>query len=193
MYNYNLKSRIMKKITLILFTVLFSFATAAQTTDVVTGIDDPNRLLLDGNTLYYTTGTAVFKIDITEATPIPQQVITGLSDPKGMAIDGNTLYISEFNAARISTIDVTNANPTRLDFITGLNTPDFLLLDGDFLYYSDPNGNVVNRIDITAPTPSTELVSTNFINFFPNGLAIQGDILYMAQGLVDRVTIGKRS
>lgn len=178
----------MKKITLALFTILISFSVIAQTTDVITGVSNLNRLLLDGNTLYYTTNNTVFKIDITEATPAPQQVITGLSSPTDMAIDGNTLYIAEFNAGRISTIDITDTNPTRLDFITGLNTPNFLLIDGDFLYYSDANSNIVERIDITDPTPTRVLVATSSINFFPTGLAIQEDILYMAQGIADRVS-----
>ncbi len=71
--------------------------------DMVTGISNLSRLLLDSNTLYYTTDNVVFKIDVTDATHAPQQVITGLSDPNGMAIDGNTFYIFEFSAGRIST------------------------------------------------------------------------------------------
>ncbi len=178
----------MKKIILALFTILISFSAIAQTTDVVTGITNLNRLLLDGNTLYYTTNNAVFKIDISETTPTPQQVISGLSNPLGMALDGNTLYIAEFNAARISTIDVTDTNPTRLDFITGLNTPNYLLLNGNFLYYSDNNSNIVQRIDISATVPVTELVASGVINIDPIGLAIQGNILYMSQTQVNRVS-----
>jgi len=178
----------MKKIILTLFTVLVSFSAIAQTTDVVTGITNLNRLLLDGNTLYYTTNNAVFKIDISETTPTPQQVISGLINPIGMALDGNTLYIAEFSAGRISTIDVTDANPTRLDFITGLNTPNGLLLNGNFLYYSDNNSNIVQRIDITTIVPVTELVADGVLNIDPIGLAIQGNILYMSQANANRVS-----
>lgn len=151
---------------------------------MVTGI---SSLLLEGETLYYTASNSVFKIDITDATPTPEQLIAGLVSPTGMAIDGNTLYIAEFNAGRISTIDVTDTSPTRIDFITGLNTPNFLLLHRDFLYYSDNNSNIVERIDITAATPTRELVAGSTINFFPTGLAIDGDIIYMAQGIANRV------
>ncbi|WP_323787035.1 T9SS type A sorting domain-containing protein [Psychroserpens sp.] len=179
----------MKTYIYTLFTILISFSAIAQTTDIVTGISDPKRMLLDDNTLYYATDDTLFKIDITEATPVPQQVIAGLAGIRGLAIDGNTLYISEFSAGRISTIDVTDTNPTRLDFITGLNTPNYLLIDGDFLYYSDPNSSIVERIDITETTPTRVLVSTSGFNFSPTGLAIQGDILYMAQGIADRVSI----
>ncbi|MEM0518966.1 T9SS type A sorting domain-containing protein [Aequorivita flava] len=160
----------------------------AQVTDVVTGINDPSRLLLDGNTLYYCTGSEIFKIDVTENSPTPISVLSGLNGVVGMTVDGNTLYFSEFNAGSISKIDLTDPNPTKETVIDGLNTPATIYLSGTTMYYSDANDNVVNKFDVTDPNPTTVLVATSNVNFSPTGLALQGDILYMGQGQANRVS-----
>lgn len=179
----------MKKIIFSLIIAISSFAIAnAQLTDVVTGLNSPQRLLLDGNTLYFTDANSIQKIDITVSSPTPEVVIAGLATPEGMALEGNDLYVAEFGAGRISKIDLSVPTPIREDFATGLNTPNFLLLDGNFLYYSDNNSDVVARFDITSTTPTAEVVATSVINFNPTGLAISGDILYMAQGNANRIS-----
>jgi len=179
----------MKKIIFLLFVTAANFSLlSAQTTDVVTGINDVVRILLDGNNLYYSDDNSVRRVDITESAPTPELVIDGLISPAGLAVNGNDLYVAEFSAGRISVIDMSSETPTREDFVTGLNTPNFLLLDGNFLYYSDNNDNVVARFDITAATPTAELIATSNVNFSPLGMSIQGNILYMAQGLSNRVS-----
>ncbi len=51
----------------------------AQTIDVVTGLDNPLTLTLNGNDLYITESGSgkISKIDITDPTPTPTDVITG--------------------------------------------------------------------------------------------------------------------
>lgn len=179
----------MKKIILLLL-VFFTtaFVAEAQAIDVITGLNNPNRLMINGNDLYFTDANSILKIDITESDPTPEVIIGGLTSPTGLALAGNELYVAEFNAGRISKIDISLTDPVREDFVTGLNTPNFLLIDGNYLYYSDNNSDVVARFDITSGSPTAETVAQSTVNFKPTGLAMHGDILYMAQGIADRVS-----
>ncbi|PVW12339.1 T9SS type A sorting domain-containing protein [Marixanthomonas spongiae] len=160
----------------------------AQTIDVITGLANPSRLLMDGNDLYYSTPSEVFKIDVTQSSPTPVSVIGGLTTAAGMAKGGNILYIAEFNAGRISKIDVSDPTPTLETVISGLNTPNFLLLDGDTMYYSDNNADIVARFDVTDTNPTPEVVATSTVNFNPTGLALLENMLYMGQGQANRIS-----
>lgn len=180
----------MKKFYLFVSILLMGVSTIqAQLTDVVTGLDNPSRLFLNGTDLYYSTASEIFKIDITENSPTPVSVIGGLNGTVGMAMEGNTLYFSEFNAGKISKIDITDPTPTAEVVISGLNTPGNLLLDGNTMYYSDPNDNFVAKFDVTDPNPSPVVVATSNFNFNPSGLAMLGNILYMGQGQANRVSM----
>jgi len=160
----------------------------AQTIDVVTGLNNPARLLLNGNNLYFSTPSEIFKIDITQSSPTPVSVVNGLTTATGMAMAGNILYIAEFNAGRISKIDISDPTPTLETVISGLNTVNCLYLDGNTMYYSDNNSNIVARFNVTDPSPTTEIVATSAVNFDPIGLALQGNILYMGQGQSNRIS-----
>ncbi len=175
-------------LTFITILFLSFFDLHSQTIDVVTGLDSPSRLLLNGNDLYFSSPGEVFKIDITQNPAIPVSVIGGLTTATGLALGDNILYIAEFNAGRISKIDITDPIPTLETVISSLNTPNGLVLSGNFLYYSDNNENIVARIDITDPNPTPVIVATSAVNFSPLGMAIQGNILYMAQGISNRVS-----
>ncbi len=177
----------MTKITfLIIFAFSFVLIASAQTIDVATGLNDPKRLYIEGNDLYFTDANSVFKFDVNEINPTPELIVSGLITPTGVTKSGNTLYVAEFNGGRISKIDL--SNPVREDFVTGLNTPNFLLLDGDFLYYSDNNSNIVERFDITLANPTAQLIASSNVNFKPTGLSIKDNILYMGQSTADRVS-----
>tara|TARA_R110000850_G_scaffold218852_3_gene344431 strand:+ start:16312 stop:17358 length:1047 start_codon:yes stop_codon:yes gene_type:complete len=179
----------MKKITLILLIAITCVFTAkAQPIDVLTGLNDPKRMVIAGNDMYFTSANSILKFDITDSDPTPEVIISGLVNPSGMAITGNDLYVAEFNGGRISKIDISLTDPVREDFVTGLNTPNFLLIDGDFLYYSDNNSNIVARFDLNVANPSSEVIATSAVNFNPTGLAIRDNILYMGQGNADRIS-----
>lgn len=179
----------MKNLYFLISILLLSCAPVqAQLIDVVTGISNPARLLLNGNDLYYSTTTDIFKIDITQSSPTPILVVDGLNGAIGMAMGGNTLYFAEFSGGRISKIDVTDPVPVVETVISGLNTPNGLFLSGNTMYFSDNNSDIVARFDVTDPNPIYEVVATSNFNFNPIGLALQGDILYMGQAQPNRIS-----
>ncbi|QNJ98933.1 T9SS type A sorting domain-containing protein [Constantimarinum furrinae] len=176
--------------TLYLFLLLICIplcSVNAQLTDVVTGLNDPSRLLLNGNDLYFTTPSTISKIDITVPSPTPEVVVTGLSTATGMVLNGNDLYVAQFNGGKISKIDISNPNPTVQDVITGLNTPNGLAIRGNFIYFSDNNNNTVRRVDYTNPG-APEVVATSAFNFNPIGLVFDDNLLYISSGIANRVS-----
>jgi len=173
---------------LISILLLSSVPVQAQLIDVVTGISNPARLFLNGNDLYYSTTSEIFKVDITQSSPTPILVVDGLNGAVGMAIGGNTLYFTEFNLGRISKINITDPTPTVETVIAGLNTPANLFLSGNTMYFSDNNSDIVAKFDVTDPNPIPIIVATSTFNFNPSGLALQGNILYMGQGQANRVS-----
>ena len=99
------------KLIYMLTTVLFLNCislTAQTTTDVVTGLNNPAGIVLNGNDLYiaeFDRGK-IIKIDITATTPTATDVVTGLSGPWHLIIDNNILYITESTANKVSKLNL---------------------------------------------------------------------------------------
>ncbi len=147
----------MRKKNILLVNLLFTFSMVnAQTaTDIVTELNKPKGLLINGNDLYIADIKAgkISKIDITQTSPTPVDVVTGLKKPANLALHGNDMYITERGANKISKIDITETNPTLTDVITGLKKPAGLALRGNDLYIAEMKENKISKIDITLPSP----------------------------------------
>ena len=174
--------------TLIVILFLNILSSYAQAIDVVTGLNDPKRLYINGNDLYFSQPTEVFKIDITQSSPTPVSVVSGFASATGLAMDGTILYIAEFFEGRISRIDVSDPTATSEVFVSGLDTPNVLMISGDYLYYSDNNSDIVARIDLRSTDPVPEVIADFNFNFTPIGLAFDENILYMGQAGSGRVS-----
>ncbi|NJB82788.1 T9SS type A sorting domain-containing protein [Wenyingzhuangia aestuarii] len=150
--------------------------------DVITGLDEPEGILLIGNDLYIAQAGAnkISKIDITAGTPTIIDVVTGLNEPTYLAVSGNDLYISEMGASKISKVDITASTPTSTtDVITGITTPLGLAMSGNNLYIVQPELNKISKIDITDNTPTTTDVVTGLSK--PLLISLQGNDLYIAE------------
>lgn len=156
--------------------------------DVVTGLNDPEGILVVGNYIYFTqSANKISKIDITASTPTIIDVVTGLSEPNGLLLKGNDLYIAEIGGGKLSKIDITAATPTTaVDVITGLNTPLDLALNGNDLYIVEVNANKISKIDITAATPTTTTVVTGLNK--PLHIELSGTILYISEADGDKIS-----
>lgn len=127
----------------------------AQVTDVVTGLNTPVGLVLNGNDLYIAEigGNRILKIDITANTLTATEVVTGLNGPIGLELNGNDLYIAEAGG-KISKMDITATTPTATDVLKGLNRPAGLQLNGNDLYIAEANGNKISKFNL--PSLSVE-------------------------------------
>ena len=73
--------------------------------DVITEIDSPGSLALNGNILYFShwgNVSKISKIDINSVTPTVTDITTAVNGPYGLALNGNDLYISEWIGDKIS-------------------------------------------------------------------------------------------
>ncbi|GGD14937.1 hypothetical protein GCM10011368_16100 [Hyunsoonleella pacifica] len=163
-----------------IFFLIYGNKIDAQTT-VITGLNRPIGLVLNGNNLYISEieGNKISKIDITATTPTATDVVTGLNRPIGLALNGNDLYIAEQYANKISKIDINATTPTATDVVTGLYFPAGLALNGNDLYITEFTGDKISKIDITATTAT----ATNVVTLLnrPDGLVLNGNDLYISE------------
>ncbi len=112
-------------------TTLTFISINALTTDVVTGLNYPLGLAIDGNDIYIAeqSGNKVSKIDITATTPTTSTDVTNVNyKPTGLAIKSGLftkdLYISAFSTAKIFKLDLNASSPALIEFfISGLTYP----------------------------------------------------------------------
>ena len=157
-------------------------------TIILTGLEIPNSLALNGNDLYISEqgGNKISKINISDTNPTATTVISGLNHPDGLALNGNDLYIAERDGNKISKINISDTNPIAVTIVSGINKPTKLLLDNNDLYTSiseDYKVSKINILDIN-PTVTTVLAGISY----PVGLGLYNNILFVAEPSASIVT-----
>ncbi len=167
--------------------LLFTTTISAQFSDVVSGLDTPNEMALDGNILYFseTTFGKISKIDISLANPVVEEVISGLYNPTSIFLVGNYLYVTEFYGYRVSKIDLITSS---FDEVVedSLIYPNGILIDGNDLYISQTLENMVIKVDLSNPIQPRDTIITNV--YGPSGLLLNGNDLYIVQNLGDKIS-----
>lgn len=174
----------MKTVITSLVALLFFGLLSAQVTQIASGLNEPHRLIVYNNYVYFTDANSVQRVDYNNPTA-PELVVNGLNNPSGIVLNGNDLYIADFNGGRIVKIDITQSNSTIENLITGLNTPNGIVISGNYLYYSDNNSDIIAKVDITSSNPTAEIVIQNVGR--PAGIDIRGDFLYFAIPFTKRI------
>lgn len=82
----------------VIFIVLVTVAAHAQTIDVITGLNAPSRLLLDGN------DNKISVKDLSNGSNSTTYLVTGLNLPLDIELAGSTLNILENGANKISKV-----------------------------------------------------------------------------------------
>lgn len=170
------------KNTITLFTALCLLITTAtaQVVDVVSGVNNPGAVVLDGNDLYITEqgSNKISKADISQPTPMPVDVsTTGFALPWGAVLNGNDLFVSNQGSQKVVKIDISQPNPIPVDVATGLGLGlQSLAISGNNLYIASDEG--LRVLDLTQPIPGTW---TTLINQAVTGLTVVGDDLYFAE------------
>ncbi|MFD2917059.1 T9SS type A sorting domain-containing protein [Psychroserpens luteus] len=174
----------MKKIYTSLIIFALSIASVfSQVTDVVLlpGSNQPKRLFLVDNILYFSQATKISYIDITETDPVHTVLISNLNSPGGMEIKDNFLYIAHFGDGDVIKVDLDDPTPSIIDVTFFGNTPNMLKFNGNDLYFTDNNGNRIYKYDITSSSPTAETFVNTPNNSSPIGIDIKDGILYYSQ------------
>lgn len=82
----------------VIFIVVVTVAAHAQTIDVITGLNDPSRLLLDGN------DNKISVKDFSNGSNSITYLVTGLNLPLDIELAGSSVYILENGANKISKV-----------------------------------------------------------------------------------------
>ena len=166
----------MKKNTLTILFLLVCSASFAQITELVTGMTDPGRMVLNSTHLYYTDDNKVYRLSLTQPNATPQLLASGFTNANGVALDGDTLYIAEFAESKIFTLNI-NSTPFEVVEFSNANKPNFLLWHDSSLYFSSntTNSRYVGKFDSPrVHTGSTLLaaIAGSSTSFVPFGMAV---------------------
>ena len=176
---------------------------AAINASFITGLSDPDGLVLSGNTLFLSDSAlnTVGEYNATTGAAINADFISA-NDPNGLLISGNILYVTNFDigvpgGGTIGTYDATTGATINANFITGLSGDNELALSGNTLYvagtgtvgeYDATTGAAINRDFITESGSLSGLVLSGNTLF-------AADIMVAAscQGVCPSGTVGEYS
>jgi PKD domain len=123
----------------------------------------------------------VGEYDATTGAAINANFITGVINPEGLLLSGNTLFVSSSisGGGSVGTYNATTGAVINATFITsGVNTAGGLAISGNTVFITN-NGDEISTYNATTGAP----IDTSFISglFYPFGLAISGNNLYVSQ------------
>ncbi|QHI35669.1 hypothetical protein IMCC3317_10150 [Kordia antarctica] len=164
--------------------------------DIVTGLEYPRALALQGTDLYLLTlSGALYTIDLTQTNPTPVflQNVTANSTINTrttyMTLHNGFLYTALLDGGKVIRIPLTNPT-TSEDMVTGLQFPHATAHIGDDLYFTDfisGNGTRLFKINITDTNP-TPVIVENTLAFGNDIFAVGTDIYTIHGGSAQRIT-----
>lgn len=164
-------------------------------TDVVTGLNNPYMLWLQGDTLYFTEESTTDNVNYTitsEAVPSTTEWFTSSPSPRGILFHGDDLYIASNGDYTITRYDMSSGMPVLIDTVVTLPDVDRavdMVIHGTDMYINSFYSSRIHKIDLTAATPTPSIYLS--INS-PAGMKLQGDMLYISQlfdGKISRVDL----
>ncbi|MCF6306577.1 MAG: T9SS type A sorting domain-containing protein [Flavobacteriaceae bacterium] len=159
----------------------------SQATDFVTGLNQPQDLLVYEGELYISERNAnrIIKLDISVPDPIPE-VVLSVVQPWGLAIDGTELYFSQVQGInKISKIDLSDPNPTPIVIVENVSSAFDLEMYGNELYIAQFGLDRIIKIDISIPNPPIVEVINGIET--PYALELVEDDLFIATYVEDKV------
>ncbi|PHS66913.1 MAG: hypothetical protein COB12_05645 [Flavobacterium sp.] len=159
----------------------------SQATDFVTGLNQPQDLLVYEGELYISERNAnrIIKVDLSVPDPIPE-VVLSVVQPWGLAIDGTELYFSQVQGINtISKIDLSDPNPTPIVVVENVSSAFDLEMYGNELYIAQFGLDRIIKIDISILNPPIVEVINGIET--PYALELVEDDLYIATYVEDKV------
>lgn len=176
----------MKKLYTLLGTTFLFISGFSQVETVVSGLEGPWGLALDGTTLYIAerNGGKISQLDLTAPELGTTDFLTGIINPSDITLGDGKLYIGEREGTDILEVDLSSPSPevvtTADNYITGLE------LVGDDLYYCRNLGDSVYIADVSGGIPTS---NTGFVGGLdgPYGIAVYGTDMYIADDNAGKV------
>ncbi|MEQ8908690.1 MAG: T9SS type A sorting domain-containing protein [Vicingaceae bacterium] len=176
--------RHIKNLTLTIVAFMGLLTAQAQSVDVVTGLNVPYGLALNGSELYIAEmgGNQISKADISVSSPSATNVIS-VHNPLALLLNGNELYIGQWFPGKISKVDISISSPSDTDVVTGI-LPYAFELDGNNLYAVQSSSvSLINLMD--------SMASLNTIISGLSGardILLNGNKLYIAESGANKIS-----
>jgi len=173
----------MKRQLTVLGSVMMTFLTSAQVTDVFTGfIGNPTRLTKNGSNLYVSEQNSgyITQVDVAQWPVVTNQIVMlNSTDIASMVLIDNTLYFADFSGSRIVKKDISNSASPTVDVLTGISSPNGLVQYQNYLYVSHSVSGIISRFDLNASSPVLENVVSGL--GYPACMVVQGTDLYVSE------------
>lgn len=178
----------MTKLYLFVLLITLGIFNVSAQEDIVTNVNRPSAILLDGDILYIAewSGNKISKIDLSETNPTLETVIESVSKPAGLALAGNILYVSLQSGNKVVKYNLSDSSPTQEEVATGLVQPWGIALNGNDLYITEYEGDRVSKIDVTSGSTTVSPVIGGLNG--PISFLLNGNDLYISEYLNDRVS-----
>lgn len=141
-------------------------------------------LAQEGDNLYISASTKIYKVDISAATPEATLILENLNYISALAVHGTNLYMGNFD--KIFVVDLTASPLVVKEIATDLRYVSDLLVDGDDMYVAEQNGSKISKFDITEASPNIVDVITDI--GAPTGLVKIANSLYVTRYGVRKVS-----
>ncbi|RCS28514.1 T9SS C-terminal target domain-containing protein [Polaribacter sp. WD7] len=153
--------------------------------NLITGLDYPQSIALNGVYLFYALSDGIYKINVTEELPNPILIVNTSFQVRSLAIRENELYFPDTTNGNISKIDINTNNPSIENIISGLTSPIALEFKGKELYISHNHGTI-SKIDINSETSNIIDIISGLDS--PYGMAITNNYIYIAEFSQSRIS-----
>jgi hypothetical protein len=146
----------------------------------ITGLSDPNTLLLSGNNLFVADSGLETVGEYNATTGAPNtvfSVITGLDNPDGLALSGNDLWVANYNLGVIDEYNATTGAPMPANSIRVPCNPTGLAFSGVNLLVACANLGTITEWNTTTGAE----INGDFITGLsvPEGLLASDNNLYV--------------
>ncbi len=175
---------IKKRIFFSILSFLCSYGLFAQLDTVYTdAFERSNRMLIDGNQLYFSTKSisrfTISSIDISQSNPTATVHHSFNREISSMALYNGHVIFAQFFEGKISRFDPNNSQVGITDLVTGLSGVNGLALDSNWLYFSQSHQGYVHRVNLNNLGAPPQLVANGLA--FPGPITIVGDTIYVSE------------
>ncbi|MEZ4918429.1 MAG: T9SS type A sorting domain-containing protein [Saprospiraceae bacterium] len=170
----------MRKITFLLAFCFTTFVASAQVTTVLSGLNFPYGIAIDGSDLYIAAYSSdqIYKADLTLTNPTTESFLP-LAGAGPLWIDGNTLYAGSLLSGQLYEADLSASSPLLEQIVDLPSRCAGLYKEGDILYVATEASNTIVKLDLSVSNPTPETILNTGLSV-PAGITGSGDILYVS-------------
>jgi hypothetical protein len=166
----------------------YNVSTGSWNPTFLTGTNFPAGVVQsDGNIFVANYGASTVGEYASNGTLINPNYLTNLNGAWGLAVSGSDLWVTSYNNNTVTEYSTAGTSPTPILTISVTN-PEGLALSNNILYVSSA-AQTVSAYNATTGAPDSNFTTITGL-FAPNGLAVLGNELFVANDISPGGTVG---